>query len=216
MSLLLCPSGFAVRKHHHKRSVSPHGPLCSTTCSTRAPRSPPPFLPSLAHTPACLLTDLRHSRLPSPSRCSPDVLHSLDLPSLSLLLASSGACPPTGRPNNPTTASLLAPSEVSSSFPTCFIHLTHASTVPALAHPYLACPLSTFPTLKPHSSHTRAPMAPQLPTPAAIHRSPVLRLLSVYPSRFERRFTVCFQPSRVTGLQATSPKRSLPQYSSFC
>ena len=31
-------------------------------------------------------------------------------------------------------------------------------------------------------------------------------------SRFERRFTVGFQPSRVTDLQATSPKRSPPQF----
>ena len=43
------------------------------------------------------------------------------------------ACPPTDRPNDATTASLLAPSEVSSSLPMCLTRLTHASTVPALA-----------------------------------------------------------------------------------
>ena len=42
-----------------------------------------------------------------------------------------------------TTASLLASSEASFSFPTCFTRLTHASTVPALTHPLdWACPLS--------------------------------------------------------------------------
>ena len=45
------------------------------------------------------------------------------------------ACPPTDRLGDATTASLLAPSEASSSFPTSFTRLTRASTVPALAHP---------------------------------------------------------------------------------
>ena len=74
-----------------------HGPLRSTTCSTRTTRSTPlPFLPSFARTPACLPTDLRHSRLLSSSHRSP-VLHSLDsllLPFL-LSLAPMRSCPPT-------------------------------------------------------------------------------------------------------------------------
>ena len=56
--------------------------------------------------------------------------------------ALTRACPPTNRPNDATTTSLLAPSEVSSSFPTCFTRLTYASS--ALAHPKWACPLSVF------------------------------------------------------------------------
>ena len=61
----------------------------------------------------------------------------------SLLLAPTRACPPTVRPNDATTASLLAPSEDSFSFPTFFTRLTSASTIPALAHPLeWACPLS--------------------------------------------------------------------------
>ena len=162
-----------------------HGPLRSTTCSTRVNRSPPsPFLPSLARTPACLPTDLLHSRLPSSSHRSPDVLHSQDSLSLpfSLYLASTGACPPTDRPNDATTASLLAPSEVSSSFSTCFNRLTHASTVPALAH--LQVGVSTFPSFKPHFSPTGPPTAPQLPTPAAFHQSTLPRFLSVYSLLF--------------------------------
>ena len=78
-----------------------HGPLRSTTCSTRATHSlPPPFLPSLARTLACLLTDRRHSRLSSSSHHSPNVLHSLDSLSLLLSLAPARACPPTDRPND--------------------------------------------------------------------------------------------------------------------
>ena len=93
-----CPSGCEVRKRRHERSVC-HGPLRSTTCSTRATCSPPPpFLPSLARTPACLPTDRRHSHLPSSSHRSPDVLHSLDSLSLPLSLAPAWACPPTDRP----------------------------------------------------------------------------------------------------------------------
>ena len=53
----------------------------------------------------------------------------------SLSLAPKQACPPTDCTNNATTASLLVLSEASSSFPTCFTRLTHASTIPALAHP---------------------------------------------------------------------------------
>ena len=45
-----------------------------------------PFLPSLAGTPACIPTDLRHSRLSSSSHRSPDVLHLLDPPPLSLFV----------------------------------------------------------------------------------------------------------------------------------
>ena len=96
-----------------------HGPLHSTTCSTRATRSPlPPLLPFLARTPACLPTDRRHSRLPLSSHRSPDVLHSLSLP---LSLAPARACPPTDRRNDATTASLngvvTRPSEVYSLHP---------------------------------------------------------------------------------------------------
>ena len=93
-----------------------HGPLRSTTCSTRPTRSPPPpFLSSLARTPACLPTDRRHSPLPSSSHLSPDVFHSLASLSLtfSFSLAPTRACPPIDRHNDATTASLLAP-------PTCW------------------------------------------------------------------------------------------------
>ena len=85
-----------------------------------------------------LVPDVLYSLDPNLHR-SPDVLHLLDslsLPfSFSLSLAPTRACPPTDRPNNATTASLLAPSEASSSFPTCLSRLTHASTVPTLEHP---------------------------------------------------------------------------------
>ena len=59
-----------------------------------------------------------------------------------------GVCPPTDRPKDPTTASLLAPSEVSSSFPTCFTGLIHASTVPALAHTQVGVSTVHFPELQ--------------------------------------------------------------------
>ena len=210
------------------------------TYFTRATRSPPPlppFPPSLARTPACLPTDL-NSRLQSSSHLSPDALHLLD--SLSLSLAPTRPCLPTDRPNDATTTSLLAPSEASSSFPTCFTCLTQASTIPTLAHPqvsvptvrlqspfchftspptssaltgistslrvFLVCfrPSSPFPNFKPHSSHTGSPTAPQLPIPAAVFTDhPSSAFCSCFLSRFERGFAVGFQPSRVTGLQAT-------------
>ena len=53
----------------------------------------------------------------------------------SLSLAPKQACPPTERPNDAMTASSLVLSEASSSFPTWFTRVTHASNVPALAHP---------------------------------------------------------------------------------
>ena len=56
-------------------------------------------------------------------------------PGESLSLAPTRARPPTVRPNDATTASLLAPSEDSFSFPTGFTRLTSASTIPALAQP---------------------------------------------------------------------------------
>ena len=56
------------------------------------------------------------------------------LPVIPALVRPYGACPSTDRPNRATTASLLAPSEASSSFPTSFTRLTRASTVPAVAH----------------------------------------------------------------------------------
>ena len=191
-----------------------HGPLRSITCSTRPTRSPPPFLPSLARTPACLPTDRRYSLLPSSSHRSPDVLHSLNSLSLtfSLSLALTRACPPTDRPNDVTTASLLAPSEVSSSFPTCFIRLTHASTVSALALPQVGVCTVHFP--EPQAtflSHRATYGATATNTTSSFIDQPSPAFCPYILSRFERRFPVGFQPSRVTGLQATSPQRSLPQ-----
>ena len=61
-----------------------------------------------------------------------------------------------------------------------------------------ACPLSTFPSFKPHSTHTGTTKAPQLPTPVAFNRSSHPRLLSVYSLSF--RATVGFQSSWATGL----------------
>ena len=122
-------------------------PTCSTrwTCCRRSrSRSP---LRGRVRRPTVLTTQRRrrysrHQKFPPRSRrallASPMPHRSSDvLDSLSLLfsLAPTGACPPTNRPNDATAASLPAPSEVSSSFQTCLTRLTHASTVPALAHP---------------------------------------------------------------------------------
>ena len=201
-------------------------------------------IPAFSRTPACLLTD-RHSHLQSSSHRSPDVLHLLDSLSLpfSLSLASTRACPPTDCPNDVTTASLPAPSETSSSFPTCFTRSTQASTVPTLAHPqvgvstvrlslvsflsfhfprshwyfhFSACfflvwcrPSSPYPNFFPCPSHTGLPTAPRLPTPAAVSPiappSPSVRISSLI--KIEAAPLVS-TPSRVTVLQATSPRRS--------
>ena len=73
---------------------------------------------------------------------------------------------------------------------------------------FVSCrPSSSSPNFKPHSSHTGPPTAPQLPTPAAV--SPIIPPPPSVPISslvFEGGFTVGFQPSRVTGLPASSPK----------
>ena len=145
-----------------------------------------------------------------------------------------------------TTASLLASSEASFSFPTCFTRLApppfplSRSLLSGRAHcPFifsrfsvvsppsfllaflLLCVFSSSVVARPHfprtssqhSSHTGPPTAPQLPTPAAVSPiippPPSVRISSLVR---KRAFIVGvdFQSSRVTGLQATSPKRSPP------
>ena len=92
---------------------------------------------SHAHRRVCRSTVVIHvfRRLLAVSRRAP-LADSLSLP-FSLSLATMRACPPTDRPNDTTMASLLAPSQVSFSFPTCFTHLTHASNISAFSHPQL-------------------------------------------------------------------------------
>ena len=103
----------------------------------------------------------------------------------------------------PTVLTTQRRRRYSRSFLTCFTRLTHASSVSSLAHHKWACPLSTFPSFKPHSSHTGPRTAPQLPKPVAVPSiTPPSAFCPYILFRFERCFTVGFQPSRVTGLLA--------------
>ena len=78
---------------------------------------------------------------------------------------------------------------------------------------FVCCrPSSPFTNFKPHSSHLTLGHLQRhcYLEQQQFHRSLLPHLLSVYLPRFERGFTVGLQPSRVTGLQATSPERSPP------
>ena len=130
----------------------------------------------------------------------PDVLYSFDPP----LHRSRSRAPPSGRVHCPFVFSRLSVVSLSSllAFP-----LLRVLSLRLLS------PVLTFHELQAAflSHHTGPPTAPLLPRAAAVSlRSLLPHLLSVYLPRFERGFTVGLQPSRVTGLQATSPERSPP------
>ena len=76
------------------------------------------------------------------------------------------------------------------------------------------CPPSPFPNFKPHSSHTGPLTVPLLPTPAAVlpiaPPPPSVCISCLVSSEVS---PLVFTPSRVTGLQAMSPKRSLSRFS---
>ena len=226
-----------------------YGPLPATTCSTRATCSPPPpFLPSLAHTPACLLTDHRHSRLPLSSHRSPNVLHSHTEPPTAPQLPTPTAFHRSTLPRLLSIYSLSFrtlhcwfPALLSNWSPG-YVTKTKSATVvfvePFLArifscsalesrsrsplrrcvrqrtvlttqrrHFHLSASFLRLLVARPHLSRTSShiPLTPghlrghSYQHQRQSHRSPLSRLLSVG-----------FQPSRITGLQATSPKQSPP------
>ena len=137
-------------------------PTCSTRWTRRRSRSRSPLRGRVRR--PTVLTTQRRRRYSRPRRFPPSSRRALlasptppsfprRAPPVGLAVAVAlarpyGACPPTDRPNDPTTAPLLTPSEVFSSFPMCFTRLTHASTVPALAHPQVGVSTVHFPELQ--------------------------------------------------------------------
>ena len=130
----------------------------------------------------------------------PDVLYSFDPP----LHRSRSRAPPSGRVYCPFVFSRLSVVSLSS-----FFWHFHFS----VCFRFVCCrPSSPFTNVKPHSSHITLGHLQRhcYLEQQQFHRSLLPHLLSVYLPRFKRGFTVGLQPSRVTGLQATSPERSPP------
>ena len=147
-----------------------------------------------------VLTTQRQRRYSRPQRLPPRSRRALQLdPSLH---HSHSRAPPSWRVHCPFVFSRLSVVPLPS----------FSLAIPLLCVFVLVCcrPSSPFPNFKPHSSHTGPPTAPQQPIPAAVFSDHPSAFCSCFLSRFERGFAVGFQPSRVTGLQATKPKRSSP------